>query len=128
MPVRPKPGGLHLSFGNLRDYISRFACWFLLTGRAYASHGSFRNPPHENNPIRFTLSTHLSKTRFSPDDWVSQAMAARMRKVSKQAIAKLVRKGRLRALTVGGHLLLSRHDVENFRPKPAGRPRGGSRA
>ncbi|MGR8932481.1 MAG: helix-turn-helix domain-containing protein [Gammaproteobacteria bacterium] len=44
-------------------------------------------------------------------EWVSQADAARLRGVSRQAISKLVQKGRLRTLTIGGHVLVHRDDV-----------------
>jgi len=44
-------------------------------------------------------------------EWLSQADAARLRGVSRQAISKLVRKGRLRTLTIGGYVLVHRDDV-----------------
>lgn len=44
-------------------------------------------------------------------EWLSQADAARLRGVSRQAISKLVQKGRLRTLTIGGHVLVHRDDV-----------------
>jgi len=55
--------------------------------------------------------------------WISQADAARKRGVSRQAIAKLVKQGRLRKLVVGGHTLVHRDDVMAFEPKSAGRPK-----
>lgn len=55
--------------------------------------------------------------------WISQAEAARQRRVSRQAIAKLVKQGRLRTLVVGGHTLVHRDDVTAFEPKSAGRPK-----
>lgn len=45
------------------------------------------------------------------NDWISQADAARLRGVSRQAVSKLVQKGRLRTLTIGGHVLVRRDDV-----------------
>ncbi|MGA3027197.1 MAG: helix-turn-helix domain-containing protein [Bryobacteraceae bacterium] len=57
-----------------------------------------------------------------PDEWISQAEAARLRGVSRQAIALLVKKGRLSVLKIGGRLLVRRKDVEEFSPEPAGRP------
>jgi len=63
---------------------------------------------------------------MQPEDWISQAEAARRRNVSKQAIAKLVKAGRLRVLKLGGHILINRYDVENFTPNKAGRPKGAS--
>lgn len=49
-------------------------------------------------------------------DWISQADAARLRGVSRQAISKLVQKGRLRTLTIGGHTLVHRDDVLQATP------------
>jgi excisionase family DNA binding protein len=57
-----------------------------------------------------------------PDEWISQAEAARLRGVSRQAIALLVKKGRLRVLKIGGRLLVRRKEVEEFTPEQAGRP------
>jgi len=64
------------------------------------------------------MSSHLQ----DPSDWISQAEAARLRGVSRQAIALLVKKKRLMVLKIGGRLLVSRKDVEAFKPEPAGRP------
>ena len=57
-----------------------------------------------------------------PTEWMSQAEAARLRGVSRQAIALLVKKGRLPVLKIGGRLLVRRKEVEAFTPEPAGRP------
>jgi hypothetical protein len=65
---------------------------------------------------------HLS-TSFVPDDWISQADAARMRRVSRQAIAKLIKASRLRSVVVAGHTLVSREDVLRYAPKKGGRPK-----
>ncbi|MGH9439503.1 MAG: helix-turn-helix domain-containing protein [Terriglobia bacterium] len=67
-----------------------------------------------------SLSTHLSEE--SADDWISQAEAARLRGVSRQAIARLVQRGRLPVLKIGGRTLVRREDVERFEPESAGRP------
>jgi excisionase family DNA binding protein len=69
------------------------------------------------------LSTNSSEEPISPSDWVSQAEAAQLRGVSRQAISKLVRNGRLKSIVVGGHRLVSRADLLSFRPRAAGRPR-----
>lgn len=61
---------------------------------------------------------------IDPAEWVSQAEAARLRNVSRQAIAKLVSNGRLRTLEVGGRSFVSRLDVLAFEPNPPGRPKG----
>jgi excisionase family DNA binding protein len=55
-------------------------------------------------------------------EWVSQAEAARLRGVTRQAIARLVKKGRLQVFRIGGKVLLNRADVENFVAEQAGRP------
>ena len=56
------------------------------------------------------------------EDWISQAEAARIRGVSRQAIGSLVKKGRLRVRRIGGKPLVNGTELERFVPKP-GRPR-----
>jgi excisionase family DNA binding protein len=70
----------------------------------------------------FTLSTHFRGKPPQTDEWVSQAEAARMRGVSRQAIARLIKKGRFRILEIGGKVLLRREDIEAYRPEAPGRP------
>lgn len=72
------------------------------------------------------MSTNLPDDGGSLPEWISQSDAARIHGVSRQAIHKLVRNGRLRSLRVGGHLLVHRGDVEAFSPQSAGRPPVGS--
>jgi excisionase family DNA binding protein len=69
------------------------------------------------------LSTNFPQEPIVPSDWLSQAEAAQLRGVSRQAIAKLVKKGRLKSIVVGGHILVSRSDVLSFQPRAAGRPK-----
>ena len=57
------------------------------------------------------------------DVWISQAEAARLRRVSPQAISELVKKGRFRTLEIGGKLLVHREDVVKYRRRKGGRPR-----
>lgn len=76
----------------------------------------------KRNKNRITLSTHLSKEPAA-DPWVSQAEAARIRGISRQAIAKLIKKQRFRVLRVGGRLFLRRRDVEHYRAERPGRPK-----
>jgi len=64
----------------------------------------------------------MSSYFSDPTEWISQAEAARLRKVSRQAIALLVKKGRLSVLKIGGRLLVRRKEVEDFTPDAAGRP------
>lgn len=73
-----------------------------------------------------TTSTHLQQPKIDPAEWISQAEAARVRNVSRQAIAKLVGNGRLRTLEVGGRSFVSRADVLAFEPNPPGRPKGAA--
>lgn len=61
--------------------------------------------------------------QVQPDEWVSQAEAARLRGVTRQAIAKLVKAGRVRLLEIGGHVLVNREDIETFEPRQPGRPK-----
>ena len=60
------------------------------------------------------------KKGLKPAEWVSQADAAKVRGVTRQAIADLVRKGRFTTLSIGGKILLKRSEVEEFKPKPPG--------
>jgi len=68
------------------------------------------------------LSTNFKAEKIVELDWISQAEAARIRGVSRQAISRLVQKGRLRTLSIGGHVLVSREDVKRFKPLDPGRP------
>jgi excisionase family DNA binding protein len=67
------------------------------------------------------------KRKVDPDQWISQTEAAKMRGVSRQAIARLVRKGRFKTLSIGGKTLLRRSEVEEFQPKPPGPAPKGKR-
>lgn len=64
----------------------------------------------------------MSSYSNAPDDWISQAEAARVRSVSRQAIALLVKRGRLPVLKIGGRVLVRRKEVEKFMPERPGRP------
>ncbi|WP_263349695.1 helix-turn-helix domain-containing protein [Acidicapsa acidisoli] len=64
-----------------------------------------------------------STNEHSLEDYISQAEAARIRGVSKQAIGDLIRRGRLTAVSVGGRKLVLRSEVEAFVSMPKlGRP------
>ena len=63
-----------------------------------------------------------SQPIFNPKDWITKAEAARIRGVTRQAIAKLVNKGKLSTLEIAGGTLVNRSEVEAFRPEPGGRP------
>lgn len=66
------------------------------------------------------MSTHGN---LDPSEWVSQAEAARLRSVSRQAIAKLIRRGRVRTVVVAGRTLVHKGDVLTFEAQAGGRPR-----
>ena len=59
---------------------------------------------------------------FDAGEWITKAEAARVRGVTRQAIAKLVGKGKLATLEIAGHTLVKRADVEAYKPEPGGRP------
>jgi len=61
----------------------------------------------------------------SLDDWISQAEAARIRGVTRQAIAKLVNQNRLRTLLIGGIRLSIGRTSRTSNEKQSGRPRTG---
>ena len=67
-----------------------------------------------------TYPRNSPKKNFDPSQWVSQAEAAEMRGVTRQAIARLVGKGRFTTLSIGGKTLLKWSEVEDFKPKPPG--------
>lgn len=56
------------------------------------------------------------------DDLVTQAEAARMRNVSREAIYGLVARGKLEVVEIGGQKFVRRSDVENYTPEIGGRP------
>ena len=60
--------------------------------------------------------------RTTPGKYISQAEAARIRGVSKQAIANLINRDRLSAVSVAGRTLVLRSEVEAFVPQPVGHP------
>ena len=57
---------------------------------------------------------------FDATIWISQSDAAKIRGVSRQAIANLVKKDRFRTLLIGGKTLLHREDVEAYQGKVPG--------
>jgi excisionase family DNA binding protein len=57
---------------------------------------------------------------FDPCAWLSQAQAAQLRGVSRQAIAELVKRGRFTTFTVGGRKFIKRSEVEAFESHPPG--------
>lgn len=57
-------------------------------------------------------------------EWITKAEAARVRGVTRQAIAKLVTRGKLATLEIAGHTLVKRADVKAYKPELGGRPAG----
>jgi excisionase family DNA binding protein len=69
-------------------------------------------------------STTNEREFDNPEDWISQAEAARVRGVSQQAIKNLIVRKRLQSLKIGGKILVRRSEVESFVAQPKlGRPR-----
>jgi hypothetical protein len=60
----------------------------------------------------------------SAEDLITQAEAARLRGVTRSAIAYLITQGRLHTYERFGITFVSRHEVESYEPlKPGPRPR-----
>ena len=62
------------------------------------------------------------KQKESSANYISQTDAASIRGVSRQAIANLIRRGRLTTITVAGRTLVLRSEIEAFVPQPVGHP------
>jgi predicted DNA-binding protein (UPF0251 family) len=60
------------------------------------------------------------ESTFDASAWISQSEAARLRGVSRQAIASLAKKNRFKTLNIGGKDLVNRMDVVNYQPQPRG--------
>jgi excisionase family DNA binding protein len=69
-----------------------------------------------------TVSTYLKEKNFPEEECISQAEAARIRGVSRQAIARLIKKGRFRILRIGDKVFLDRREVQAYKPETSGRP------
>ena len=68
------------------------------------------------------MSTNLLN-QIDLSQWISQAEAARLRGVTRQAISKLIRKQKIKTLEVGGHVLVNRQEVLEYEGESAGRPK-----
>jgi len=68
------------------------------------------------------MSTNYKDIPGDLVDWISIAEASRIRGVSRQAISKLVKQGRLSTISVAGRPLVNRKEVTDFERMPAGRP------
>lgn len=56
------------------------------------------------------------------DDLITQAEAAKLRGVTREAIYNLVARGRLQTVEIGGQKFVRRSEVLDFEALPAGRP------
>lgn len=68
------------------------------------------------------MSSSFDQDKINPDEWVSQAEAAQIRGVSRQAIHELVKKGRFRTYEIAGKILVWKEDVVMYEAKLGGRP------
>ena len=73
------------------------------------------------------MSANIRDAATALADWVSISEASRLRGVSRQAISKLVKLGRLASVNVAGRMLVHKKDVLEFERKPAGRPKSNRR-
>jgi len=62
------------------------------------------------------------RVKVETSDLITPAEAARIRGVSKQAITRLMERGKLTPVVVAGRRLLLRSEVKNFKPSKGGRP------
>jgi hypothetical protein len=67
------------------------------------------------------MSINLKADPKSLSDWISQAEAARVRGTTRQAIHRLIVRGRLTTLKVGGRAFVSKTEVTRLVAEPAGR-------
>ena len=63
------------------------------------------------------------KVTIDLDDLISQKEAAELRGCSTQTINSLVKRGKLKAFVIAGKTVLSRKDVEGYKPSKGGRPK-----
>ncbi|MDQ3819764.1 MAG: helix-turn-helix domain-containing protein, partial [Acidobacteriota bacterium] len=56
------------------------------------------------------------------NDLITQAEAARLRGVSREAIYGLVARRKLSVVEIGGQKFVRRSEVENYKPEIGGRP------
>ncbi len=57
------------------------------------------------------------------EDLITQAEAARLRNVSREAIYGLVTRGKLQVVEIGGQKFVRRSAVEQYTPEVGGRPK-----
>ena len=82
-----------------------------------------REPVLEGYGKKLSMSSTIrwsGEGTFDASAWISQSEAARLRGVSRQAIASLAKKNRFKTLNIGGKDLVNRMDVVNYQNKPRG--------
>jgi hypothetical protein len=63
----------------------------------------------------------MGKILIDPEDWLTLADAARLRNTTRQAIFKLVKKGRFETFEIAGQTFVNRNSVLSFVEDPPGR-------
>lgn len=66
----------------------------------------------------------MGKITIDLDDWITLAEAARLRSTTRQAISKLVHRGRLETLRIAGHVFVKKSSVLSFIEGTPGRKIG----
>jgi predicted DNA-binding protein (UPF0251 family) len=66
------------------------------------------------------MSTNKEK---NSDSWITQAEAARLRGVSRQAIHNLIKKGRIKTLKIASIVFVDKNAIQNYKSLNAGRPK-----
>ncbi len=72
---------------------------------------------------------HANPESVDMSDLISQTQAADLRGVTRSAIHRLIKRGKLRGVEVAGRMLVSRSEVERYDPEadkggwPKGKPR-----
>ncbi len=66
----------------------------------------------------------MAKVTIELNDWITLAEAARLRDTTRQAISKLVRRGRLETLKIAGHVFVKKSSVLSFVEGTPGRKTG----
>lgn len=62
-------------------------------------------------------------TILIPSDLISQAEAARLRGCSRQAISRLIQRGKIKVYHIAGFQFLSKAEILKYEAKPGGRPK-----
>lgn len=70
---------------------------------------------HLNLLQYFVMSTNCVKNKIHSENWITQTEAARLRKVTPSAIARLIDRGRIRSKVIARRRLVHREDVSNFK-------------